>query len=108
MMESVRSGAQTSPTRGSSRAPRTVTRADHDFYPTPPEAVRALLSVEQFDGTIWEPACGDGAISRELQAHGHSVVATDLINRGHGQGGSDFLSPITTTRVMLEYPGMRH
>jgi hypothetical protein len=41
-----------------------VLRADHDYYPTPPEAVRALLGVEQFEGTIWEPACGDGAISR--------------------------------------------
>src|ERR1700674_3667292 len=69
-----------------------VFRADPDFYPTPPEAVRALLSVEQFDGTIWEPACGYGAISRELEAHGHSVVSTDLIDRGYGQSGSDFLS----------------
>jgi hypothetical protein len=75
-----------------------VFRADHDFYPTPPEAVRALLSVEQFDGTIWEPACGDGAISRELEAHGHNVVSTDLIDRGYGQSGSDFLSPVTTKR----------
>jgi hypothetical protein len=41
-------------------------RAAHDFYPTPPEAVRALLSVESFEGSIWEPACGDGAISRTL------------------------------------------
>ncbi|PID44236.1 MAG: hypothetical protein CSB48_02440 [Proteobacteria bacterium] len=32
-------------------------RAPFEFYPTPPEAVRALLSVEQFDGSIWEPAC---------------------------------------------------
>lgn len=34
-------------------------RAPFEFYPTPPEATRALLSVETFDGTIWEPACGD-------------------------------------------------
>jgi hypothetical protein len=85
-----------------------VLRADHDFYPTPPEAVRALLSVEQFDGPIWEPACGDGAISRELEAHGHSVISTDLIDRGYGQGASDFLSPATAARVMLERPTMRH
>ena len=85
-----------------------VTRADHDFYPTPPEAVRALLSVEQFDGTIWEPACGDGAISRALEAHGHAVVSTDLIDRGYGEGGSDFLSPSTTARIMLEHPSLRH
>lgn len=87
---------------------RIVIRADHDFYPTPPEAVRALLSVEQFDGTIWEPACGDGAISRELEDHGHSVISTDLIDRGYGQGCSDFLSPLTIARVMLEHPSMCH
>ena len=40
-------------TRGS-RYPR---RAAFEFYPTPPEATRALLSVEAFDGSIWEPAC---------------------------------------------------
>ena len=34
-------------------------RAAQDFYPTPPEAVKALLSVEQFEGDIWEPACRD-------------------------------------------------
>lgn len=32
-------------------------RAPFEFYPTPPEATRALLSVENFDGDIWEPAC---------------------------------------------------
>jgi hypothetical protein len=42
-----------SPERASSRSLRIVSRADHDIYPTPPEAVRALLSVEAFDGPIW-------------------------------------------------------
>jgi len=41
-------------------------RAAFEFYPTPPEATRALLSVESFEGDIWEPACGDGAISKVL------------------------------------------
>lgn len=39
-------------------------RSRDDFYPTPPEMTRALLSVELFYGAIWEPACGDGAMSR--------------------------------------------
>lgn len=70
-------------------------RAAHDFYPTPPEAVRALLSLESFEGSIWEPACGDGAISRTLIEAGHSVVSTDLIDRGYGMGGIDFLAERT-------------
>ena len=100
-------GARRSPERASA-ATHPVARADHDFYPTPPEAVRALLSVEHFDGPIWEPACGDGAISRELEGHGHEVLSTDLIDRGYGAGGHDFLSPITFTRVMLEHPRLKH
>lgn len=71
--------------------PDAVNRERDDFYPTPPEGTRALLSVEQFEGDIWEPACGDGAISRELEAAGYQVLSTDLIDRGYGQGGVDFL-----------------
>jgi len=70
-------------------APR---RIPHEFYPTPPEATRALLSVESFDGAIWEPACGEGAISAELASGGYSVVSTDLINHGYGTPQVDFLA----------------
>lgn len=68
-----------------------VNRETHDFYPTWPGATRALLGAERFNGAIWEPACGDGAMSRELEAAGYVVVSTDLIDRGFGLGGRDFL-----------------
>ena len=67
------------------------TRAPFEFYPTPPEATRALLSVEAFDGTIWEPACGEGHISKVLVNAGYDVVSTDLIARGYGTGDIDFV-----------------
>ena len=67
-------------------------REPHEFYPTPPEATRALLSVERFDGPIWEPACGDGAIAKVLTRTRHHVVSTDLIDRGYGVGGINFLT----------------
>jgi hypothetical protein len=73
------------------RAGQSPLRVPFDFYATPPEATRALLSVEQFDGPIWEPACGDGRISRVLAETGHAVVSTDLIDRGYGTAGVDFL-----------------
>lgn len=66
-------------------------RIPHEFYPTPPEAVRALLSVEHFDGSIWEPACGDGGIAKVLAEAGHQVVTTDLMDYGYGEAGVDFL-----------------
>jgi len=52
-----------------------------DLYETPPEAVRALLTVEQIPtGAVWEPACGPGSIARVLRAAGHRVYATDLVD----------------------------
>ena len=71
-------------------------RPDDDFYPTPPAATAALLRVEAFEGPIWEPACGDGAISRLLDAAGHQVISTDLNHRGYGRGGVDFLLDFET------------
>jgi hypothetical protein len=62
-----------------------------NFYPTPPEATRALLSVEDFDGPVWEPACGEGHIAHVLEAAGLDVVASDLNDRSFGTVGVDFL-----------------
>ena len=66
------------------------------WHPTPPRGTRALLSRESFHGTIWECACGDGAISRVLDAVGHTVISTDLFDRGCGRGDHDFLADHTT------------
>lgn len=67
-------------------------RAAYDFYPTPPEATLALLSAETFDGSVWEPACGEGHIAKVLAERGHQVIATDLVDHGFGQSGRDFLA----------------
>lgn len=72
-------------------APNTAERPKDDFYPTPQVITEALLSVETFDGEIWEPACGDGAMSRVLQSAGYLVKSTDLTDRGFGDNGVDFL-----------------
>ena len=67
-------------------------RAAYEFYPTPPEATRALLSAERFDGSIWEPACGEGHIAKVLTAAGHAVISTDLVAYGFGEPKRDFLA----------------
>ena len=66
-------------------------RAPLEFYPTPPETTRALLAAESFDGPIWEPACGQGAISKELIRAEYDVVSTDFGDYDYGTGGIDFL-----------------
>ena len=92
--------------RASGNSPTLIRRhIAANFYPTPPEATRALLSVESFEGPIWEPACGDGRIARVLEAAGHAVVATDLNHFGYGQPGIDFLAePTARARHIVTNP----
>ena len=63
-------------------------RREADFYPTgQPEAIRALLSRDGVRirglGSVWEPSCGDGALSREIAACGLPIVSSDLVDRGY-------------------------
>ena len=74
---------------GTARAPL-ADRKD-DLYETPPEAVHALLGLEPVPLTVWEPACGPGAIARVLASSGRAVVATDLVDYGYGIPRRDFL-----------------
>ena len=63
----------------------------NDYYATEPRAVELLLEQEHFAQVIWEPACGEGHISKVLKANGYEVISSDLIDRGYGVGGVDFL-----------------
>jgi hypothetical protein len=66
----------------------------NDLYETPEVATFALLRAEPLPRTIWEPACGPGAIVRVLRAAGHRVIATDLIDYHspvQDDAGRDFL-----------------
>ena len=82
-----------------------------DFNVSPPEVAYGLLGVEHwrltdFD-TVWEPACGDGAIVRPLRAAGHRVFASDLHDRGFsGQAVMDFLAgpPRMEPRAIVTNP----
>ena len=41
---------------------------------------------------IWECACGEGHLSERLKQYGYNVYSSDLIDRGYGEGGVDFLT----------------
>jgi hypothetical protein len=66
-------------------------RVANDWYVEPPEAVDALLDVERFAGLTLDPACGGGNIPERFAARGLHVSGSDLVNRGFGEGGVDFL-----------------
>jgi hypothetical protein len=63
-------------------------REINDFYPTPDRATIELLKRININGIVWECACGDGAISKLLPP---DTISTDLIDRGYGESGIDFL-----------------
>ena len=66
-------------------------RQREDYYATEPKATEWLCRLEQFDGRILEPACGEGHISEVLKAAGYEVVSRDLVDRGYGEV-ADFLA----------------
>lgn len=67
------------------------TRKENDFYPTPDNAIDVILDRVKFDGLVWEPSCGNGAISNKLISRGYTVKSTDLFDQGYGEAGRDFL-----------------
>ena len=67
-------------------------RRPMDFYPTPPEVTHALIDFLEMNKlivpgqTIWECACGDGAMVNVFHDRGYNTYATDI------QNGIDFLT----------------
>ena len=66
-------------------------REVNDFYATDPKAAEWLIKLEELDYNIWEPAVGQGHLAQVFTENGFEVKATDLIDRGYGIGGVDFL-----------------
>jgi hypothetical protein len=65
-----------------------------DFYPTPPDVTHALmLQLNLEPCLIWEPACGDGAMTNVLLEYGHNVLSTDIAT------GIDYL---TAEKMMVD------
>ena len=69
-------------------------RQINDYYATEPKAIDLLLAEEKFNKNIWEVACSEGHLSERLIAHGYNVKSTDLIDRGYGVCGVDFLNQV--------------
>lgn len=79
----------------------TRSRAENDFYATPFDATRAILDQEHFNGSILEPAAGEGHISKIVRDYypDNKIVSTDLVQREDRfgcniVGGVDFLTTL--------------
>jgi len=79
-------------TRWSANLVRTTPQ---DLYETHPDTVRAVLHIlESFKGKIiYDPCCGNGAMTDILQEEGHTTIGTDL-----------FTLPIHTNFLTDELP----
>lgn len=74
-------------------------RQNEDYYATTPIAAEMLLDLETFSLNIWECACGEGHLSKVFENTGHNVKSSDLMDRGFGETGIDFL------RINTEWNG---
>lgn len=65
----------------------------NDFYATDSRAISDLRKFVDIKGSVWECACGDGALSKELIKIDavKKFYSSDLINRGYGCN-QDFLN----------------
>lgn len=69
-----------------------------DFYETPAWATQALLDRERFSESVWEPACGAGAMVEVLEDNGYEVFATDI------QLGENFFTLGKRSRDIITNP----
>lgn len=68
-------------------------REEHDFYATSSIAIDKLYATGELTcKNIWECACGEGDLSKRLEDFGYTVKSTDLVDRGYGESGVDFLA----------------
>lgn len=74
-------------------------REVNDYYATDPKALEIFLNKLNQDKinlhkNIWEPACGEGHLSKLLKEKGYDVYSTDLIDRGFNDDTLNFLDVI--------------
>ena len=73
-----------------------------DFFPTPPLTTLCLFSQMSFGPKIWEPACGDGAMSKVIKKLGYDVRSTDIKHYGY-EGQDDTFDFMQVAPVAGEY-----
>ena len=89
-MENRLSGAQLAGGNSSTK------REENDYYATAPETTKLFLDTfkEDLGESILEPACGEGHLAEVLKEYfpNSNIDCIDLIDRGYGTGGIDFLT----------------
>ena len=73
-------------------------RHKEDFYATDSRAINDLVNFVDIEWIVWENACGDWALSKELEKlpNVHKVISTDIIDRWYDK--------FTKIENFLEFP----
>lgn len=58
-------------------------REVNDYYATDPIAIDKLTQVETVSRYVWEPAAGGGHLAQRLKERGHTVMTSDIVERGY-------------------------
>ncbi len=77
-------------------ANNTGKRKESDFYETPYSLTRLLLDSERLEGSILEPAMGNGAIGKVLNENQYSYIGYDIEN--------DFLKQSQKYSIIITNP----
>ena len=80
-------------------------RQKDDFYSTDPKALDLFYPKFSLHHKVWECACGDGSLSKWLESRGHGVLSSDLVDRGYGDTGIDFLKVEKDNEVLNKWAG---
>ena len=84
-------------------------RQEDDYYATEPSSIDDLFTAETFSQTIWEPCCGQGHLAKRMIDLGKDVIAGDLIDRGYGFTGVDFMkATIPTDNDIITNPPYKY
>lgn len=75
-------------------------RRELDYYPTPKEVTIALMDFLNMPigSVIWEPACGEYAMSKVIESYGHKVISTDIMY------GDDYLKTTNSCQAIITNP----
>jgi hypothetical protein len=77
---------------GAKRAEVKQPRIKHDWYTENRWAAEQLFAQVRFTGSIHDPACGEGRIVVAARNAGYAATGSDLVDRGFGETGVDFLA----------------
>ena len=78
-------------------------RQNEDFYATDPKALELFYPKFPLHRKVWECACGSGELSKWLESRRHGVLSSDLVDRGYGTYGIDFLKVEKDDKVLKQW-----